>query len=149
LSMAEGYYKDLFLACTPAEQYVLYDFADDLIFNQKNSNVILGLLEKGLLVVNCDRISFMNISFRRFVMAMRSQVDTGEFEIRIGKKAGTWQGFRIMFIMIIISLIIFISMGNQDFLKNLNQIFVVLGGGIASFTAILSLLSKTGKSTSE
>lgn len=149
LSMAEGYYKELFLSCTPAEQYVLYDFADDMIFNQKNSDVIMGLLEKGILVVTCDRISFMNVSFRRFVMAMRSKVDTGEFEIRIGKKAGTWQGFRIMFIMIIVSLIIFISMGNQDFLKNLNQIFVVLGGGIASFTAILSLLSKTGKSTSE
>jgi hypothetical protein len=141
-SLADSYYEDLFNSCSPEEQYVMLDLAEDLIMNQKNSKAIFGLLEKGILVKKCDKIIYMNVSFRRFIIAQKSKLDTSELEAKIGKKAGTWQGYRIMFIVIIVSLFIFISMANQDFLKNLQQIFVVIGGGIAAITGVLGLLSR-------
>jgi hypothetical protein len=148
VTLAGSYYEDLLNSCSPEEQYVLYDLSGDLIMNQKNSMAIFGLLEKGILVKDCDRINFMNASFRRFIIARRSKTDTAELEARIGKKTGTWQGYKIMFILIIVSLFIFIAVANQDFLKNLQQIFVVIGGGIAAITGMLGLLSRTGKPAS-
>lgn len=147
-TLADSYYEDLFNSCSPEEQYIMVDLAEDLIINQKNSKAIFGLLEKGILIKKCDKISFMNVSFRRFVLSQKSRIDTVDLEIKIGKKAGTWQSYRIMFILIIASLFIFIAMANQDFMKNLNQIFVVLGGGIATITGVLGLLSKNTKSAS-
>jgi hypothetical protein len=147
-TLADSYYEDLLNSCPPEEQYIIIDLADDLIINQKSSKAIFGLLEKGILVKKCDKINFMNISFRRFVISQKGRIDTADLEIKIGKKAGTWHGYRIMFILIIASLFIFIAIANQDFMKNLNQIFVVLGGGIATITGVLGLLSKNNKPAS-
>jgi hypothetical protein len=145
MTLASGYYEDLFNACAPEEQFVLFDMADDLALNQKNSKFIFSLLDKGILIRKKDGIRFMNESFRKFLLAAQTTSATAALEAKIGKKAGTWQGYRIVFLLIIVSLFIFISMANQDFIKHLQQVFVVIGGGIAAVTGVLGLLSKTGK----
>lgn len=147
-SLAESYYEDLFNACTDEEKYVLYDLAEDLIMNQKNSNAIYGLLQKGILIKKCDKINFLNISFRRFVMNKSSIEDTSALEMKIGKEAGTWQGYKFTLIIIIVGLFVFIAMANQNFLDNLNQLFIAIGGGIAVITGILGLLSRKNTESS-
>ena len=49
-SLADNYYEDLFNSCSAWEQYVMFDLADDLIVNPKNSKAIFGLLEKGIII---------------------------------------------------------------------------------------------------
>ncbi len=143
VSLADSYYEDVFNSCSDEEKYVLYDLAEDLIMNQKNAKAINGLLEKGILIKKCDRIRLMNISFRKYVISRLSKKDTSALEIKIGKETGTWQGYRFTMILIISGLFVFIAMANQDFLDNLNQLFIVVGGGIAAITGILGLLSRT------
>jgi len=45
---------------------------------------------------------------------------------------------------IILALFIFIAMAKQDFVENLNQIFILIGGGIAA-AGILGLRSRKSK----
>ncbi len=149
ISLAGKYYKDLVNSCTDEEKYILHDFADDLIMNPRNEASIYRLLEKGVLIKKCDRINFMNISFRRYVLGSLTKASVAEFELKMGKKAGTWQGYRATLLIIIIALFGFIAMANQDFLDNLNQLFVAIGGGIAVITAILGLLSRKNVNTSD
>ena len=148
-SLADNYYEDLFNACSAEEQYVMFDLADDLIVNPKNSKAIFGLLEKGIVIIKCDKINFMNVSFRRFVLSKLNKSDTSALEIQIGKEPGTWQGYRITLILIIIGLFTFIAMANQGFMENLNEVFVVIGGGVAVITGVLGLLSRKSESVTD
>ena len=145
--LAENYFDDLFNSCSPQEQYVLFDLAFDQIMNPKNEKAIFSLLQKGLLVKKCYKINFMNISFRRFVMSKLDKSTKAELEKKMGNESGTWQGYRATLIMVIIGLFVFIALANQDFLDNLNQLFVALGGGIAVITGVLGLLSRKSKSS--
>ncbi|MEZ5199600.1 MAG: hypothetical protein R2764_25445, partial [Bacteroidales bacterium] len=147
-SLADSYYEDLFNACSDQEKYVLFDLADDLIMNQKNTNAIFGLLKKGLIIKKCDKINLMNISFRRFVMNKYSKEEASALELKIGKEAGTWQGYKFTLILIILGLFVFIAMANQDFLDDLNQLFIVIGGGVAVITSVLGLLSRKNTESS-
>lgn len=145
--LAQKYYNDLLDSCSLEEKYVLYDTADDLIVNPRNKNAILSLLEKGLLIKKIDRIKFMNISFRRFVLDSLNKQDTEEIELQMGKTSGTWKGYRITFIIIIIALFAFIAMANQSFFDNINEMFVAIGGGLTVITSVLGVLSRKNKSS--
>ncbi len=141
-SIADSYYQDIVDACTDEEKYVLYDLADDLIMNQKNTAAIFGLLQKGILVKKCDKIILMNYSFRQYLMSGSIKENVSTLESKMIKTSGTWKGYKFTLILIIAALFIFIAMANQDFLDNINQVFIIIGGIIASITGILGLLSK-------
>jgi len=148
-SLADNYYEDLFNSCSAEEQYVMFDLAEDMIVNPKNSKAIFGLLEKGIFIKKCDKLNFMNVSFRRYVQSRYNKSDTSALEIQIGKEAGTWQGYRTTLILFIVGLFVFIAMANQSFMENLNQVFVLIGGGVAVITGILGLLSRMSKTVDE
>ncbi len=139
--LAERYYTDLLNSCSIEEKYVLYDTAADLIINPKNEVSIISLLKKGLLVKKCNRINFMNVSFRRFVLQSLNKSETTYLESKMGKSTGTWKGYRTMLTIIIAALFLFIGLANQDFLANLNELFIAVAAGIAGVTGILSKLS--------
>jgi hypothetical protein len=126
----------------------MFDLAEDMMVNPENSKVLFGLLEKGIIIKKCDKINFMNVSFRRFVHSKLNKADTSALEIQIGREQGTWQGYRTTLILIILGLFIFIAMANQNFMQSLNQVFVLIGGGIAVITGVLGLLSRMKKSVS-
>lgn len=140
--LAENYFEDLFQSCTVEEQYVLFDISDDMIINPKNEKAIVSLLRKGILVKKCYKINLMNISFRRFVISKLDKATKTKLELVMGKDSGTWQGYRATLVLIIIALFVFIGMANQDFVDNLNQLFIALGGGIAVISGILGLMSR-------
>jgi hypothetical protein len=140
--LAENYFEDLFQSCTVEEQYVLFDISDDMIINPKNEKAIVSLLRKGILVKKCYKINLMNISFRRFVISKLDKATKTKLELVMGKDSGTWQGYRATLVIIIIALFVFIGMANQDFIDNLNQLFIALGGGIAVISGVLGLMSR-------
>jgi hypothetical protein len=144
-TLAEKYYEGLLDSCTPEEKYVLYDLATDLVMNPKNSRVIFNLLENGLLIKKCDSIDFMNESFRKFVLDTIDKETFAEIEESMGKDRSSWQGYRTTLLLVIAGLFVFISLGNREFLDNLNQLFVVIGGGMAVITGVLGFISKKGK----
>jgi len=142
LNIAAPYYSDLLNSCTLEEKYVLYDLADDMILNPKNTETIYALLDKGLLILkNKDQILTMNESFRRFFLSNVNKKDIHRIEKEL-TQTGRWFGLKTPLILIIIGLFIFIAIAKQDFLEDLNTLFVVIGGGIAILSGILGLLSK-------
>ncbi len=65
----------------------------------------------------------------------------------MGKPAGTWKGYRAMLTIIIAALFLFIGLANQDFLANLNELFIAVAAGIAGVTGILSKLSQNNSNS--
>jgi hypothetical protein len=144
-TLADKYYNDLYENCNAGEKYALFDMAHDQIVNPKNEAAINGLLKKGLLVKKCYKINFMNMSFRRFISAKLNKAEKLKIEAAMGKPSGTWQGYRNTLMLVIVALFVFIGLANQDFLDNLNNLFVALGGVIAVVTGVLGLLSQKRK----
>ncbi len=141
LNIAAPYYSDLLKSCTLEEKYVLYDLADDMILNPKNTKTIYTLLDKGLLILNKDQILVMSESFRRFFLSNINKKDIQRIEKEL-TQTGRWFGLKTPLILIIIGLFVFIAIAKQDFLEDLNTLFIVIGGGVALLSGILGLLSK-------
>ena len=145
LSLADKYYEDIFNNCTPEEQYILIDLAHDLIINPKNEKAIISLLKKGILVKKYFKVVMMNKSFLKFAVSKLSLAKDLEEKLVKGQDTGTWHGYKLTLTLIILSLFVFIAMANHNFLDNLNQVFIALGGGIAVITGLIGLLSHKGK----
>ncbi|MBC8489239.1 MAG: hypothetical protein H8D45_24725 [Bacteroidetes bacterium] len=141
MNIAAPYYSDLLNSCTLEEKYVLFDLADDMILNPKNTETIYTLLDKGLLILNKDQILVMSESFRRFFLSNINKKDIQRIEKEL-TQTGRWFGLKTPLILIIIGLFIFIAIAKQDFLEDLNTLFIVIGGGVALLSGILGLLSK-------
>ncbi len=147
--LARNYYQNLLAACSDKEKYLLADFAPDQIMNPNNKNTVFILLRKGLLVKKCDRISFMNESFRRYVIKILTKPVTNELQTRMSEGHQTWKGYKIVLTLIIVAIFGFIMLANRDLLANMKEMFVALGGGIAVITGILGLISSRKKASND
>ncbi len=143
--MAEKYYHSLLETCSSEEKFILLDIVNDGITNIRNKQVIITLMRRGMLVKRQDSIGVMNESFHNFLLANFSKQDKQELKKALGAGPGKWAGYKIAIILIIAALFVFIFISNQDFLNNLNKMFITLGASIAGITSLLGLLGKKAK----
>jgi len=143
--MAEKYYQCLLETSSTEEKFVLLDLAFDMIANIKNRHVIINLLKRGLLIQGKDTIEFMNDSFRVFLLSHYSDLDKQEYKKAMGVGPGNWTGYKIAILLVIVALFVFIFVSNQEFLQNMNRLFITLGASIAGITSLLGLLGRKAK----
>jgi hypothetical protein len=142
--MAGKYYRCLLDTCSMEEKFVLIDLAFDSIANAKNKPAIVRLLRRGLLIKGDDSLELMNNSFRLFLLKNYSKQDKEQYRKSIGIGPGNWAGSKIAIFVVIAALFVFIFLSNQEFLQNLNKMFITLG---ASITGIISLIGVLGRKT--
>lgn len=131
-----NYYYSIWRTIPLEEKYVLHDFADDGFINSNNKKAISSLGKKGLLV-NKGSISMINESFREFILYVLKPEDelnrTREILVR-----GRWNTFRVVILLVIITLFTLLWFGNQKIITDFKAILV-------SLAAIATLLVRFGK----
>ncbi|MCU0370274.1 MAG: hypothetical protein MUC31_02575, partial [Bacteroidales bacterium] len=142
---AETYYQCLLDTCSAEEKFVLLDMAFDMIANIKNRQVIIKLLQRGLLVQGKDTVEFMNDGFRAFLLSHYSRHDKDVLKKSMGVGPSDWTGSKIAILLVIVALFVFIFISNQAFLQNLNKLFLTLTASIAGISSLLGLLGKKAK----
>lgn len=146
--LSQLYYDSIFNLCTPKEQFVLSDMAEDMIVNSKNKNEVVQLINRGLFVLNGCSIRFMNESFRKYIVTKFTPEEKERLKEKLGDSGTSWQGYKLFLILIMIGLVSFLFISNKAILDNLNKLFLVIGGGTVLFTNLTGLLSrKEGSST--
>ncbi len=140
--MAEKYYQSLLETCSSEEKFVLMDLAFDKIANVRNKPVIIKLLRRGILIYGKDSIILMNDSFRDFLITHYSINDKKEYKKGMDVGPSNWTGLKFAIILLIVALFVFIFLSNQEFLNNLNKLFITLGASIAGISSLLGLLGK-------
>jgi hypothetical protein len=143
--MAEKYYQCLLETCTTEEKFVLMDMASDTIANIKNKQVIVKLLRRGLLINGKDSVELMNDSFRYYLVSAYSMHEKEAFKKAMGIGPSNWTGYKIAILLVIVALFVFIFISNQEFLQNMNKLFITLGASIAGITSLMGLLGRKGK----
>lgn len=137
--MSYPYYYSVWNSLTKDERYIVYDIARDSFVNTINTNGIMSLLDKGILVYD-HSIRIMNESFANFVLTKVNSDEALEMEMESRKK-GTWNTAFAVIFLLIISLVIFLSIGQQNFLDDINAFLtaiIALIGILIRFSGFLS-----------
>ena len=137
--MSYPYYFSLWNSLSKDERYLVFDIAKDRYVNTVNSNAILSLLNKGILVYD-HSLRLMNESFAEFVLTKVNYEEALEMELESRKK-GSWNTALAVILLLIISLVIFLSIGQQSFLNDLNAFLTAIAalvGLLIRFSGFLS-----------
>ncbi len=145
--MSYPYYFSIWNSLSKDERYIIYDIARDRFVNTINTNGIMSLLDKGILVYD-HSLRIMNESFSNFVLTKVNSDEALEMEMESRKK-GTWNTVFAVLFLLIISLVVFLSIGQQNFLNDLNAFLtaiVALVGLLIRFSGFLSFGGGRGAS---
>lgn len=130
-----SYYFAIWNSLSKEERYIVYDIAHDSFINSNNVDGIIDLLQKGILIYD-HSLRLMNESFTNFVLTKVSSDEALERELESGK-GGKWSTVSAVFLLVIISLIVFISFGKINMLEDVNAL-------LGSLAAIFTLLIRMG-----
>jgi len=142
MDLSRLYYDGILASCTPMERFVLSDMAQDMIVNSKNKKVVNFLIHRGLFVINGCAIKFMNESFRKHVVLRFTDVERARLKEKLGDTGSSWQGAKLILVLIMVGLITFLFIANRSILDNLNKLFLVIGGGTVLITNLTGLLTR-------
>jgi hypothetical protein len=84
----------------------------------------------------------MQESFREYLITHYSKLDRHRLKKDMGAEPSHWAGFRLALVLVIVALFVFIFISNQDFLNNINRLFITLGASIAGITSLFNLVAK-------
>jgi len=139
-NLAHGYYTDIWNSLPTRERYMLYDLAKDGFLNVKNINSLFSLMKKGLVVWK-DRPLIFNLSFKNFVVSSVSVNEALRLENK-NRGEGSWGAMRIVFYLIIITVISLISLGEPGILNDFETFIGAIGGMGVIIPLISSLLAQ-------
>ena len=142
MELSQLYYDSILASCTPMERFVLSDMAQDMIVNSKNKKVVTLLINRGLFVIDGCAIRFMNESFRKHVVLRFTDEEKARLKEKLGDTGTSWQGFKLILVLVMIGLITFLFIANRSILDNLNKLFLVIGGGTVLITNLTGLLTR-------
>jgi hypothetical protein len=84
----------------------------------------------------------MKESFREFLLSNYNKRDLQILKKDLGVEPGNWTGYKYALLLVIGALFIFIFVSNQEFMNNINKLFITLGASIAGITSLFNLVTK-------
>lgn len=141
--LADTYYHSLWNSFSDAEKFLLHDLAKDRYVNLKNVKTIRLLLQKGVIVAD-DSLQIMNRSFNNFILSVVNEDEEVQMEKEQSNK-GSWNVVQSVLIILLIALIAFIAIAQQDLFRDLNVLIGAFGSAIALITRFGGLFSAKPK----
>lgn len=133
-SMAQPFYFSLWNTCSKEEKYLLYDLSDDGFVNTKDKQVLLRLMEKGLIFYD-ESFHVMNESFRNFILTNIKPSESLAMEKEL-KNQGRWSTYSTIILLLVVSLVIFMVFAQDSVV---NQFTALLAGMAAIVPYIIRL----------
>lgn len=140
--LSSSYYFSIWNSLSTEERFIVYDIAKDKFVNTNNVDGIIELLHKGILKYD-HSLRLMNESFTNFVLSEVHSNEALERELETRKK-GKWNLASAVIILIIVSLVIFVSFGKVSILTDVNALVSSLGAIFALFLRVSGIVSLGG-----
>jgi len=135
--LTQNYYYSLWNSLEKREHYLIYDIAQDGLANYRNLPVIYNLINKGILIYKNGRLKFFNKSFQNFVLTIIDREQALLIE-REAKQSGNWSNLQLPLIMVILSVIAFIFITQQNVF---NEIVGWLTGALATIPVLTRIIA--------
>ena len=122
-------YENIWKSLTPTEQFVLYDFALDGFSNYKNVDILYSLYKKGIIKKVKNSFVVMTRSFRNYLVAKTGTSDVKKLKQEISP-GGTWAHLRTVLIVLILLIVIFLFIVQEDVSKRVFAVITSVGAAI-------------------
>jgi hypothetical protein len=135
---AEGYYREIWATCTPAEKLVLGQVAEEGLVNEKTKMTVRLLMARGL-IRRQPHFVVMNETFRQFVLSpyVRSEVAALEEQ-----SSGAWDVIRWPFLVVLITILSFFFATQQELSKT---VLGVVAAAATVLPAVVKIASMFGE----
>ena len=135
---AQAKFRDFYLfiwdRCSAREKYLLLDFAQQGFVNFKSTEVIHGLLQKGIFIILKEEVKLFSASFRSFVLTQKQNKEMIGLQKQF-QQGSAWQTIRIPLLVILLGVAFFIFFTQE-------QTFQKVSALVAGISTIFSLLLK-------
>jgi hypothetical protein len=134
---AEGYYREIWATCTPAEKLALGQVAEEGLVNEKTKVTVRLLMARGL-IRRQPHFVVMNETFRQFVLSpyVRSEVAALEEQ-----SSGAWDVIRWPFLVVLIAILSFFFTTQQELSKT---VLGVVAAAATVLPAVVKIASMFG-----
>jgi hypothetical protein len=138
-------YEDIWKSLPNNEtRYVLFDFAQDHFVNYKNKDILMNLMERG--IIDCHqltgRLKMMSLSFRIFILSKSKRDESFIEKFKEESKNGTFSKLKFPILIVAISALILLMYLNKDSYDRV----AVMGGSIVSVLALINKFLEANKS---
>ncbi len=137
---AHLYYQALWNTCSEAEQYLIYDLAQDGLVNTHNRTSINNLIRKGLVRRGTDSLLLLNQSFRNFVLTVVDEAEALKMERKI-RQEGTWNRIRVPISLILVAFAVFIFYFQADWFNDTLGLLTAVAAIIPALSNVLERLA--------
>ena len=141
--LASTYYHSLWNSFSHEEKFLLYDLAKDRFVNLRNVKAIRMFLQKGIIVAG-DSLQIMNKSFNNFILHVVNEDAEVRMQHELNQK-GSWNVVYTVLIILVLGVLAFITLAQQNLLNDINLMLGVLGSLAAILTRFGGFLSSAPK----
>jgi hypothetical protein len=124
-------YTHVWSDSTEKEKFLLYGFAIDGIVNYKNSKEIIELMNRGVLVVEDDRLRLFSPGFRAFILYSVEEKEIVTLQ-KQHRQNSTWHYLRIPLLILLIGIAALIFFTQQGVFDKI----LVLAGGVSTLIGL-------------
>ena len=137
------FYLYMWQSLTKEEKFLLYDLAEDNLVNSVDSYNLSMLIGKGIVYRDKEgTLKIFNKGFRNFILTAIGISEAMKIKDRI-RDNGNWGKWKAPLIIILVAILIFLMVSQEDTYTKLLAYVGALGAAIPIFLRLLSFLDKT------
>ena len=145
VNRARLYYHHLWLACTADERRVLHHVALGGYVSYKNRAVVMSLQERGLLV-RSPNLRVMSKGLLKFLLSSHLQEEVRRADA--GKARTGWSTMRIPFFLLLVAVVLFLFVTQQDVLNSTMAFLSVVSALVPALFRFVGMAT-TGRNPAE
>lgn len=138
------FYMYIWQSLTREEKFLLYDLAEDNLVNSFDDYNLSMLIGKGIIMRDDGTLKLFNNGFRNFIITAIGDSEAMKIKDQI-KDNGNWGKLRIPMILIILAILAFLLVSQQEAYSTLITYLAALTAGVPLVLRIFSFFDKTKK----
>jgi hypothetical protein len=140
--MSHYFYMYIWQSLTKEEKFLLYDLAEDNLVNSFDDYNLNLLLAKGVIVRMDGTLKLFNKGFRNFILTAIGNSEAMKIKNLI-KDNGNWSRLKNPLIMVIVAILVFLLISQEEAYSKLITYVATLGAGIPAVVKLFSLFDNT------
>ncbi|MDN3658035.1 cache domain-containing protein [Ferruginibacter paludis] len=140
--MSHYFYMYIWQSLTKEEKFLLYDLAEDNLVNSFDDYNLTMLLAKGVIIRTDGTLKLFNKGFRNFILTAIGNSEAMKIK-RLIKDNGNWSRLKKPLMMVIVAILVFLLISQEEAYSKLITYIATLGAGIPALVKLFSIFDNS------
>jgi hypothetical protein len=141
--MSHYFYMYIWQSLTKEEKFLMYDLAEDNLVNSFDDYNLTMLIAKGVIVRIDGTLRIFNRGFRNFILTAIGNSEAVKIK-KLIKDNGNWGKLKNPLMIVIVAILIFLLLSQEEAYSKLITYIAALGAGIPAVIKLFSFFDNTG-----